>query len=393
MMNEIQDLVNNKELLHKISENDKESPYEPSNNNNNGSAITNSNKKYPNRFPAKKVSIDDQPITTLYLPKKSPRPPARMINNTPVSENGRSPRMRRAAGSPMRTIRAIENNNHNGGRRSPRETNSKQQTGLSRDKTSTVIASPLVNDKVVHDNKRLGHLTDQLCKKETEDEVFYNDKTTEYPPPPVTLNGGSPVSSIASKASSMSYTQKPENIGEGATFENLPGVQIYGTSIQSFHTPSPKQRIKQRSQRPRIEDDIYDDIDIRKTPKGSDRVLINNNTPEDDVIDSPFQNNSIIPKDANGIMLEKESLNFASFCDSNNSLEDDKSVGRSLDCSIMTPPPPPIIDMEGHGCKCPKKLRCLLETGWFIVFSSFDFSSFSLILIQNLSLYLDYPLF
>ena len=367
MMKEIQDLVNNKELLHKISENDKESPYEPTTNSNkNGSAITNSssnNKKQQNRFPVKKVSIEEHPITTLYEP-------ARMINNAPVSENGRSPRMRRAAGSPMRTIHAIESNNRNGGRRSPRETTSKQLTTLPRDgksiKTSTVIASPLINDKLIHNNNNVGHSSDQLFNdKETEDhadEVFYNDKATrEYAPPPMSLNGGSPVSSISSKTSSMSRPSKIEN--SGTTFENLPDVQIYGTSIQSFHTPSPKQRIKQRSQRPRIEDDIYDDIDIRKTPKGSDRVLINNNTPEDDVIDSPFQDSSIIQKDANGIMLEKESLNFASFCDSNNSLEDEKSEGRSLDCSMMTPPPPPLIDMEGHGCKCPKKLRCLLETG------------------------------
>ena len=358
MMKEIQELMNNKELLHKIAESDKEPPYESTSNSSNNNGATINSRKQSSGFPTKKVSIEEHSTTTLYDRKKSPRS-VRMINNAQavVSENGRSPSMRRAAErSPMRTIRAIENNNSNG-RPSPRETNKQPSVAGSFRDGNLTIASPLSSDKVLH-NYRVTEHPDKNSKvtEEYTDKVLYN-KATEYQP---TVNA-SPVSSISSKTSSLSR-QLPTAGAE--VFENLPDVQVYGTTFQSFHTPS-LHRIKQRAQRPRIEDDIYDDIDIRKTPKGSDRVLINNNTPEDDVIDSPFQN-LMNQKEENGIMLEKESLNFASFCDSNNSLEEKDEQG-SLDCSMMTPPPPPIIDMEGHGCKCPKKLRCLLETGLLVL--------------------------
>ena len=431
-MKEIQELMNNKELLHKISESDKESPYEMKTNHrhdnniskirdngnhkNGNTAATAFNgglKQAPNGS-AKKVSIEDQP-TAIYSADefngsgKSPRP-VRMFNNNTVVENGRSPRLTRRAldRSPMRTIRPIEQKiNSNGGSKlipkdfasngkppslySPRNERKPTDTLKSSKKTKWGSAEP--------PSQSLQDL--------------HNSETTEvFDPPPPLSPSLSCASSISSKASSLNNRNRTQPTG--GVFENptTSTSNVYGTSIQSFHTPSPKRvrGMKRGSLRPRIEDDIYDDIDIRKTPdkgmrrvgredenEANEQVLVNNNTPEDDVIDSPFQmtqnmiiQNAVEEEDEeddvfginssfvgvedgegpNAIMLEKESLQFASFCNSSNSLEAiegaREKVSGSIDCSMMTPPPPPLIDMEGEGCKCPKKLRCLLEAGFFL---------------------------
>ncbi|XP_066934863.1 uncharacterized protein [Clytia hemisphaerica] len=257
--------------------------------------------------PIKKVSIEEQSIY-----ERSPRPVKAI-----TVESGRSPRLRRAAErSPTRTIRAID-----GGRPS-RDNGTKCPRNTIRDEGA--IKSPCLSHKVLHNNQAT------------------DDKQAV----------ASPTSSISSKTSVARSDRQPD--------------QIYGTSFQTFHTP-PK---KQRSLRPRIEDDIYDDIDIRKTPKLVDRVLVNNNTPEDDVIDSPFEIPATIKEhdellvDKTPTTIDKESIHFT-FSDSNDSLD------KSPECSMMTPPPPPLFDMEGHGCKCPKKLRCIVETFFFLFLAAY----------------------
>jgi len=307
-MTEIEELLTNCEMLDKISNVDYESPFKIN---------------PPRVVPLKRVSIEEQPKY-----EKSPRP------YQSGNENGKSPRLKRIVESPIQNIHPVQYH----GKSMPKNNGNSPKAIL---RENIIGRSPSLSDKLFNTNRDTSRRSPSLSEK-----VLHNNRATDS-----NMKAMSPSSVHSGKSSAG----------------NLPDRQnehLYGTSFQTFQSTMKKHS---RVLRPRIEDDIYDDIDICKTPSLDARVLINNNTPEDDVIDSPFQ--TVIEeeeKSSSSSQLDKDALKF-SFSDSNDSLD------KSPDCSMMTPFPPPLFDMDGHGCKCPRRLRCSLEILGFLFLLAYLF--------------------
>ena len=304
-MTEIEELLTNCEMLDKISNIDYESPLKM---------------KPPTIVPLKRVPIEEEPIY-----ERSPR------SYRIVIQNEKSSRLKRIEESPTHNIHPVEYS----AKSTPKSGKSPE---VNLRENSLGKRSPSLSDKLLQTSRR----ETSRRSPSLSDNVLHNNMATD---------GNMKVMSPSSVHSGKS------------SVDNLPNRQIHRATFRTFESPPKKHRVL----RPRIEDDIYDDIDIRKTPRLDDRILINNNTPEDDAVDSPFQ--TVIEEEeenSSSSQTDKDALKFI-FSDSNDSID------RSPECSMMTPPPPPLFDMDGHGCKCPKRLRCSFEIICFLLLLAYLF--------------------